>query len=697
MRRWLSISILLQVITGIMAMALVVTFGIAAEQALEQRTVAVRVEAVASISRDLFTAMQNLRVERGTVNTALSTPEPIDADTQADIAALRAKSEAALEAALPKLARSDIPDKDQAAGELQSAREALAAIRRETNAASAEPKDQRPADIRKSWVAAVGKLVDAIDRLSDRLSNDINLSDPFITEMMKVKQLGWALRDAAGTDRLMVGQAIADGKGVSAAQQLKLAVLEGRMTVAWKAIQEDARAPSTPQSLSNAVEKAKRGYFGALGERRNAILEDLLAGKPSPISGGQWVKLSNPGLSDLINVANVAFDLAKSHAEAQAWAALRRSVAQLALTLFFLAFGGMTTLFVARRIARPMARITEAMRDVAAGHVEREIEFAQRADEIGDLARALGVFQDNAREKARVEATRDEEQRRKEQRQQSIERQIERFESSVRSLLETLGRAAVEMRGTSEGMSSTAEETERQARVVDAAAHQASANVQTVATASEELAASIVEIGRQVAQAERMAGNAVAQAKDSNASVQGLADAAQRIGEVVQLINDIASQTNLLALNATIEAARAGEAGKGFSVVASEVKSLAVQTGKATEDIAAQVAAIQSATKGAVDAIRGISRTIADVNQVSTAIASAVEEQGAATQEITRNTQAAARGTQEVSANIAGVSQGAGMTGKAAEQVLAAAGDLSQLAEKLRLEVDAFLGGIRAA
>ena len=697
MQRWLSISTLLQVITGIMAMALVVTFGIAAEQALEQRALAARVEAVASISRDLFTTMQNLRVERGTVNTALSTPERIDAETQSDIAALRAKSEAALEAALPKLARSDIPDKVEAAGALRSSREALAAQRSETDAATAEPKDKRPTEIRKSWVAAVGKLVDAIDKLSDRLSNDINLSDPFITEMMKIKQLGWALRDAAGTDRLMVGQAIADGKGVSAAQQLKLAVLAGRMAVAWTAIEEDARAPGTPEPLSAAVEQAKQSYFVTLGEKRNAIIADLLAGKPAPISGGQWVKLSNPGLESLINVANVAFDLAKSHAEEQAAVALRRSVAQIALTLIFLGFGAMTTLFVRRRIAWPMARITQAMRVVAAGHVEREIEFAGRADEIGELARALAVFRDNAREKARVEAARDEEQRRKEQRQQNVERQIEHFEGSVGNLLEELGHAAVAMRSTSEGMSSTAEQTGQQASAVNQAAHEASANVQTVATASEELAASIAEIGRQVAQAERIAGNAVAQAKDSDTSVQGLADAAQRIGEVVQLINDIASQTNLLALNATIEAARAGEAGKGFAVVASEVKSLAVQTGRATEDIAAQVAAIQSATKGAVDAIRGISHTIAEVNQISTAIASAVEEQGAATQEITRNTQAAARGTQEVYANIAGVSQGAGMTGKAAEHVLASAGDLSRLAEKLRLEVDGFLDGIRAA
>ncbi len=697
MARHLSISTLLQAITGLMAMALVATFGVAAEHALEQRAVAARVEAVASISRDLFTAMQNLRVERGTVNTALATAEPVAADTQSDIVALRAKSEAALESALPKLARAAIPGTEQAAGELSDARETIAKMRAAADAALQQAKDKRPADISKSWVAGVGKLVDAIDRLSDRLSNDINLSDPFITEMMKIKQLGWALRDAAGTDRLLVGAAIAADKGIPAAVQERLAVLRGNIEVSWRAIESDVRAPATPAPLKSAADQAKQAYFVALAEKRKAIVDALLAGKPAPISGGAWVQQSNPGLESLINVANVAFELAETHAAEQAAAALRQCVVQVGLTLAFFGFGVFATLFVRRRIARPMAEITLAMRAVAAGDLERDIVFARRADEIGELARALAVFRDNAQEKARIEAAQREEQQRKERRQQAIEQQIARFDGSVRGLLEQLGHAAVEMRSTSDSMSGTAEETDRQAGAVDKAAQQATANVQTVASASEELAASIAEISRQVTQAKEIAGRAVAQTRDTDATVQGLADMAQRIGEVVQLINDIASQTNLLALNATIEAARAGEAGKGFAVVASEVKSLATQTGKATEDIAAQVSAIQAATRSAVDAIRGVTRIIAEVNEISASIASAVEEQGAATQEITRNTQEAARGTQEVYANIAGVSQGAAMTGKAAEHVLSAAGELSQGAEKLKLEVDAFLGGIRAA
>jgi len=194
-----------------------------------------------------------------------------------------------------------------------------------------------------------------------------------------------------------------------------------------------------------------------------------------------------------------------------------------------------------------------------------------------------------------------------------------------------------------------------------------------------------------------MAAQAVGEADKNNAQVQSLATAAQKIGDVVKLINDIAGQTNLLALNATIEAARAGEAGKGFAVVASEVKSLANQTAKATEEIAAQIAGVQNATEQVVGAIKAIGGTIEQINGVSTSIASAVEEQGAATQEIARNVQQAAAGTTEVSSNIAAVSQAAQHTGTAAGQVLDASHKLGRQAQTMRAKVDEFLAAIKAA
>jgi methyl-accepting chemotaxis protein len=269
------------------------------------------------------------------------------------------------------------------------------------------------------------------------------------------------------------------------------------------------------------------------------------------------------------------------------------------------------------------------------------------------------------------------------------------FEGSVLKVVDGVGSSADEMKGAAQTMAAAAEETQRQTTVVAAAAEEASTNVQTVASAAEELSASIQEISRQVSHASTISRQAVAQAQETNALVKQLADAGQKIGSVVNLIQAIAGQTNLLALNATIEAARAGEAGKGFAVVASEVKNLANQTAKATGDIAAQVGAIQEATKHSVDSLARIAKTIEEISGISAGIASAVEEQGAATQEIARNVQQAAAGTSEVSSNIAGVTKAATQTGDNALKVLQTADRLTAQSNDLRGNVGEFLGRVR--
>jgi methyl-accepting chemotaxis protein len=349
------------------------------------------------------------------------------------------------------------------------------------------------------------------------------------------------------------------------------------------------------------------------------------------------------------------------------------------------------------QIARPLWRMTLEMTKLAGGDLDISIVGAGRTDEVGGLAKSLAVFKENAMTARRLEAEQREEQIRKEARQRAIEGYIATFDVQVSEALQTLTAASAEMHATAGSMTATAEETSRQATAVANASDVASANVQTVAVATEELHASISEISRQVAQASETANLAVAETDRTNKTVEGLAEAAQKIGEVISLIQNIASQTNLLALNATIEAARAGESGKGFAVVATEVKALATQTAKATEDISAQIAAIQEETGNAVTAIKTIGTTIAQMNEIATAIAAAVEQQSAATRDIAQNIQEVSKGTTEVSSNVGSVNEAANETGAAASEVLTAANDLSHQSEKLRADVSTFLNLIRAA
>ena len=348
-------------------------------------------------------------------------------------------------------------------------------------------------------------------------------------------------------------------------------------------------------------------------------------------------------------------------------------------------------------VIRPIARIVSAMTTLAGGDKESAIPFTDRKNELGAMATAIQVFKDNMIEADRLRAEQEETKKRAEaDRRQAMLDLANRFESSVGGIVGAVTSASTELQATAQALSSTAEESTRQTTAVAAASEQTTQNVQTVAAATEELSSSIREIGNQVTESSRIVASAVVQAEDTNAKVKGLSNAAQKIGEVVTLINEIASQTNLLALNATIEAARAGEAGKGFAVVASEVKNLATQTGRATEEIAGQVKAIQDSTESAAQAIQAITHTINRVNEISTAIASAVEEQGAATQEISRNVQEAATGTAEVSSNITGVTEAAQQTSAGSTQVLASASELAANGERLKQEVDTFLHTVRA-
>jgi methyl-accepting chemotaxis protein len=363
-----------------------------------------------------------------------------------------------------------------------------------------------------------------------------------------------------------------------------------------------------------------------------------------------------------------------------------------------LILGVVVAILVARRgIVAPISGVIGAMRQISDGNLSAAIPGTDRADEVGDMAKALQVFRDNMAEAERLRTAQQAEQQRQLERGERLQAAVLRFEKSINEVVSTVSSSATELQSTAQSMTSTAEETSRQSTAVAAASEQTSQNVQTVASATEELSASIREISSQVGEATRIIGSAVTQAAETDTKVKGLSEAALKIGEVVVLINDIASQTNLLALNATIEAARAGEAGKGFAVVASEVKILATQTARATDEIDAQIRAIQEASTTSADAIRQIAQTIGRVNEVSTAIASAVEEQGAATQEISRNVQQAAQGTTEVSTNIHNVTQAAEITGASATDVLSAADGLAKNGVLLRNEVDTFLRDVRSA
>jgi methyl-accepting chemotaxis protein len=356
------------------------------------------------------------------------------------------------------------------------------------------------------------------------------------------------------------------------------------------------------------------------------------------------------------------------------------------------------TMAMVRRVTRPLRAVTDTLTILAEGRTDVEVAYADRGDEIGAIARTVGIFKNNRLERRQLEAERiTAEKLAVEQRKTELNRFVENFRTKIGGIIEQVLKSSGRFEKDAQQLSVTAHSTAQMSGQSANASRQASEHVRSAATASNELSQSIVEISRQVQNSNGVAADAVKQANATDERMAELSAAGDRIGDVVKLITSIAEQTNLLALNATIEAARAGEAGRGFAVVAQEVKTLAGQTAKATGEISSHIVNMQRATEESVNAIKAIGLTIERISEITTSISSAVEEQGTATQNIAQGVQAAAGGTLDVAENIERVARGAGETETTSGQMLRSAQDLSKVSIHLRNEVEKFLDSVRAA
>lgn len=662
---------------------------------LSERTLAKRGHEITVALELGYRALMPMSLERSVTQVGLTLDTPLPTQFATLRMEQRRVSEQHFDALMTHLERtSAITNRQETINALKAARANLAVLRARADAAVSAPRQNRAADVE----ALPQEIIGAIRGVQSVLSNLIE-SSAIRTAKAEHTVLAanriWRMREFEGQSRTFLAVALLHQRAMTPATMITASGLTGQAEAAFEALKSTRRL--LPESLQSTLGQIERAYGQNYASLRQSVLSGALTGS-YPLDFNAFFVRSGEALSEIEAATNTFSEFATRSAEN----AMADARAGLIVSGLFALTGIAAFLFISWllyfRIAQRLSRTNEAMAALANGDTAITINDMKSGDEIGDMARSLVVFRDNALRVAALEAEKQAaEEQRAAQRKAEMENIAAEFEREIGAIVQSLNDNAREMTGAARAMQDSAGDVGDRSQSVLRSAEETSNIASGVAAATEEMTTSVGEISRSIQNSAAKTQEAVENAARTTDQINTLAETVGRIGSVVELINSIAGQTNLLALNATIEAARAGEAGKGFAVVASEVKALAAQTGKATAEISEQIAGIQSATGAAVTNIKDISAAIAELEHIASTIASAIEEQNAVIADVAHNVSRTSSLTEAVRGDASLVAKTAADSTASATQVLSTAQGLAGRSEDLSRAMAGFIQRVRAA